>query len=483
MHKPQSRHNFQSGNLLVLVLVFGSIFLIIISSFISSVIAQSQVIEFRFQQQQAGDIAEAGLNYYKWYLAHNSGDVSGGGVYEYTDPELGRIGEYELAVTGNSYCGQISSIEVESTGRTDANPDAVAIISATYKQPTVAEYSFINNEGVRFGDNRIITGPVHGNNWVQMDGAHNSFVGSGIATYNGGGGVFTATPPDPSNATPALFVYPIDPINFTGLTIDLSQMKTSADADGIYYGPTTQDGYKVVFNGNSTVDIYTVRTLTNYWSYSTLEGWHTGEYNYIHPGSEIQIANNLPIDPDCPVLFFEDKLWIEGAINQKVAIAAGLNSSNAQNNIVIDGNVTYVAGTNAGLVVIAEDDIDVGIDVPTDMTANGIYIAQNGRFGRNQYCDACGGPPIIGPWWNRRYTSYALPTILEENILRNRLTRLGSVISNQRGGTAWTSGGGVTSSGFLIRDTSFDRDQIDDPPPLTPTTNDVYELQDWRQEG
>jgi len=444
--------------------VFGSIFLIIISSFISSVIAQSQVIEFRFQQQQAGDIAEAGLNYYKWYLAHNSGDVSGGGVYEYTDPELGRIGEYELAVTGNSYCGQISSIEVESTGRTDANPDAVAIISATYKQPTVAEYSFINNEGVRFGDNRIITGPVHGNNWVQMDGAHNSFVGSGIATYNGGGGVFTATPPDPSNATPALFVYPIDPINFTGLTIDLSQMKTSADADGIYYGPTTQDGYKVVFNGNSTVDVYTVRTWTNYWSYSSTENWHRGEYNYIN--DQTQIANNLPIDPDCPVLFFEDKLWIEGAINQKVAIAAGLNSSNAQNNIVIDGNVTYVAGTNAGLVAIAEDDIDVGIDVPNNMTANGIYIAQNGRFGRNLYRETGG---------------YQLPNSspnLRQYVSRSSLTRLGSVISNLRGGTAWTDG-----TGFQTRDTSFDRDQIDDPPPLTPTTNDVYELQDWRQEG
>jgi len=480
MHKPQSRHNFQSGNLLVLVLVFGSIFLIIISSFISSVIAQSQVIEFRFQQQQAGDIAEAGLNYYKWYLAHNSGDVSGGGVYEYTDPELGRIGEYELAVTGNSYCGQISSIEVESTGRTDANPDAVAIISATYKQPTVAEYSFINNEGVRFGDNRVITGPVHGNNWVQMDGAHNSFVGSGIATYNGGGGVFTATPPDPSNATPALFVYPIDPIAFANLTTDLSQMRTSASVDGIYYGPTTQDGYKVVFNGNSTVDVYTVRTWTNYWSFSTIQDWHRGEYNYIN--NQTMIANNLPIDPDCPVLFFEDKLWIEGAINQKVAIAAGLNSSNAQNNIVIDGDVTYVAGTNAGLVAIAEDDIDVGIDVPTDMVANGIYIAQNGRFGRNRYCTNCVGS-WTGPWWNRVREEYGLPNSLDQYVFRDSLTRLGSVISNLRGGTAWSDGAGGQSSGFLIRDTSFDRDQIDDPPPLTPITNDVYELQDWRQEG
>ena len=436
-------------------------------------IAQSQVIEFRFQQQQAGDIAEAGLNYYKWYLAHNPGDVSGGGgPFDYFDIETSaKIGEYELAISGKSYCGQISSINVTSTGRTDANPDAKAIISATYKQPTVAEYSFINNEGVRFGDNRVITGPVHGNNWVQMDGAHNSFVGSGIPNYGSEGGVFTSAPPSPSNATPSLFVYPIDPIDFTGLTIDLSQMRTSANADGIYYGPTSQDGYKVVFNSDGTVNVYTVQTSTSYWSYSTLDGWHNGEYNYIN--DQTQIANNLPIDPDCPVLFFEDKLWIEGAINQKVAVGAGLNTSNTQNNIVIDGNVTYVAGTNAGLVAIAEDDIDVGIDVPTNMTANGIYIAQNGRFGRNRYCENCwNGVTIFGlPWW------------LDQYVFRNSLTRSGSVISNLRGGTAWADAFGTQSSGFLIRDTSFDRDQVDDPPPLTPTTNDVYELQDWRQEG
>jgi hypothetical protein len=481
MQKPLPFTNTQSGQLLVLVLVFGSIFLIIISSFISSVIAQSQVIEFRFQQQQAGDIAEAGLNYYKWYLAHNPGDVSGGGVYEYEDPELGRIGEYELSVSGNSYCGQISSINVTSTGRTDANPDAKAIISATYKQPTVAEYSFINNEGVRFGDNRVITGPVHGNNWVQMDGAHNSFVGSGIPSYGSEGGVFTSAPPDPSNATPSLFVYPIDQIDFIGITIDLAQMRTSAQTDGIYYGPSPDDGYKVVFNSNGTVDVYSVQTWTDYWSYSSHDSpnWHTGEYNYID--DQTLIANNEPINSDCPVLFFEDKLWIEGAVNQKVAVAAGLNTSNAQTNLVIDGNVTYVTGTDAGLLAIAEDDVDIGIDVPNDMTANGIYIAQYGRFGINRYCASCGY--WAGPWWSPYFVSYGLPNILDPYVFRNSLTRSGSVISNLRGGTAWSDGTGTQTSGFYNRYTSFDRDQIDNPPPLTPTTNDVYELQDWRQEG
>ena len=268
-------HSLQAGQLLVLVMVFGAVFLIIISSFIGSVVSQARVIDFRFEQQRATEIAEAGLNYYKWYLAHYPDDTSGSGTYVYSDPEDGAIGEYVLAVTSNSYCGQISSIQVESTGYTYANPNAEAVISATYKRPTVAEYSFINNAGVWFGDDRVITGPVHGNQGVKMDGTHNSFVGSGQATFDctssygcnpdviGADGVYTTS----GNATPGLFQFPVSPIDFAGLTIDLAQMRTSAQADGIYYPATTGYGYRVVFNGDGTVDIYRVTGTYNYYSY------------------------------------------------------------------------------------------------------------------------------------------------------------------------------------------------------------------------
>lgn len=460
-------HSLQAGQLLVLVMVFGAVFLIIISSFIGSVVSQARVIDFRFEQQRATEIAEAGLNYYKWYLAHNPGDATGGGTFVYTDPEDGAIGEYELVISSNSYCGEVSSLEVVSTGHTYANPDAEAIISATYKRPTIAEYSFISNAGVWYGASRVITGPVHGNQGVRMDGFHNSFVGAGVATYEGNGGVYTTT----ANATPGLFQYPISPIDFTGLTIDLAQMRTSAQANGIYYGPSTGAGYRLIFNTDGTVDIYRVTTTTNYWSYSSTEGWHQGERNHI--ANTVQIADDLAIDPNCPVLFFEDKLWLEGEVTQKVAVAAGLNTTNAQNNIVISNNLTYQAGSDAGLVAIAEDDVDIGISVPDDLTANGLFIAQNGRFGRNHYCaNDCSGTT----------GNQGLPGTLDQYVSRNSLTRLGSVVSNLRGGTEWSSGG-THISGFRSRVTSFDRNQIDDPPPLIPTTNDEYEMQDWRQEG
>jgi len=468
-----------AGFLLILVLVMGSIFLFIISSFIGYVVTQNQVVNFRHEQQRATEIAEAGLNYYRWYLAHFPGDVTNGTglpgpyVHEYKDPEGGAIGEFSLEVASSTYCGAIDSINITSTAFTYVDPSAVASISATYRRPTVADYSFVINSGVWFGASRTITGPVHGNQGLKMDAAHNSLVGSGQATFDctssygcnptqyGVDGVFTQS----GLATPSLFQFPVSPIDFAGITLDLADIKDKAQNNGgIFYGPTWGYGYRVVFNNNDTIDVYRVTGTDDYYSYSASDGYHYGERNVIT--SQTMLANDQPIDPQCPVLFFEDKTWIEGRVNQKVAIAAADLSSGAQTNIVINDNLDYGSSPDAGLLAIAEDDIDIGLVVPNNMTVNGIYIAQNGRFGRNEYF------------------TYYLKSSLDPYVVQNSLTRLGTVVSNGRTGTAWINTlTGATVSGFLIRDTSFDLNQVTNPPPLTPRTSDVYEFDDWRQDG
>lgn len=62
----------QSGYLLVLVLVFSGVFLVILTSFLGYLITQHKSAEHRYQLERASEIAEAGLNYYRWYLAHLS---------------------------------------------------------------------------------------------------------------------------------------------------------------------------------------------------------------------------------------------------------------------------------------------------------------------------------------------------------------------------------------------------------------------------
>jgi hypothetical protein len=471
-----SPNNNQAGYLLILVLVFGSIFLVIISSFIGSVISQNQVINFRHEQQRATEIAEAGLNYYRWYLAHYPDDTTVSTSSVFSDPEGGPIGEFALNINRNTFCGSTASIEVESTGFTYDDPSAVSTIRARYTRPTVAEFSFITNGGVWYGDDRVITGPVHSNQGIRMDGSHNSFVGSGQTDWTCDSsfgcnpnqtvdGVYTTT----GFANPGLFSYPVSPVDFAGLTLDLNDMKNRAQNNGgIFYGPTAGWGYRVIFNGNDTVTVRRVTNTANYWAYSSEEGWHTGERNVINNS---QFVANHNISPNCPLLFFEDKVWLEGTVSGKVTLAAANLSSGAQTNIVLNDNITY-NDTDSGLLAIAEDDVDVGLEVPNNMTANGIFIAQNGRFGRNHYCENC---------WNG-WTNVGLPWSLDPFVIRNRLTRFGSVVSNGRVGTQWTSSG-LTISGFSNRDTSFDANQVDNPPPLTPETSDVFIFDSWRQDG
>jgi len=474
-----------AGYLIVMVLVFAGILMTIISSFVGFIVTQNQIVNFRFEQQKATDIAEAGLNYYKWYLAHYPDDLTEGTglpgpyVHQYKDPEGDYVGEFSISVASTTYCGSVASIDVTSTAFTYKDPTAISTVSARYARPTVAEYSFITNGATWYGADRVITGPVHSNQGIRMDGSNNSFVGSGqtdwTCTSSFGcnpdqtvDGVYTTS----GNATPGLFSFPVSPIDFAGITLDLSGMKTRAQNNGgIYYGPSGGQGYRVTFNGNGTVTIRRVDSTTSYWAYSSYEGWHNDERDVI--ATETFLATES-VDSSCPLLYIEDKVWLEGDINQKVALAAANLSLGSQTNIVINDNIEYVPGATAGLLAIAEDDIDVGLKVPYDLRSDGIFVAQNGRFGRNYYCESC----FSG------LNSRGLPNALDQYACRGTLTRYGSVISNGRVGTSWTGNlCGSYGSGYEFRVTSFDLNQVNDPPPLTPQTSDVYTFKDWRQGG
>jgi lipoprotein-anchoring transpeptidase ErfK/SrfK len=73
-----------------------------------------------------------------------------------------------------------------------------------------------------------------------------------------------------------------------------------------------------------------------------------------------------------------------------------------------------------------------------------------------------------------------MPNAWEEYIKRNSLTMTGTIVSNGREGTKWTSNG-VYVSGFETRINSYDRDLVSDPPPLTPEVSDTYEFIEWRE--
>jgi hypothetical protein len=473
----QKKNN--AGYLLVVVLVFGGILFMIIASFFGYIATQHKAVIQRVELQKALDIAEAGLNYYKWFLAHYPNDITNGtgnpGPYTqvYYDPEGNAIGEFELEVSSNAYCGDIASIEVSSTGYTYSDPTLSRNITARYARPSVAEYSYIINSNVWAGSDREIVGPYHSNGGIRMDGTNYSTVTSGLSSWtcnNSYGcspsgtrdGVFTTT----ANANPSLFSFPSAPIDFNGLTIDLSQMQDRAqNAGGIYLPASGNYGYQITFNSNNTISVRRVTNTTQYWGYTSENGWVQER----HVISSLSSATNYAIDPSCPLIFVQDKVWLQGTVADKVTIAAANVSSPSINpQIILNSDIAYTSATSSGLLAIAEQDVLVGLNVPNNMTINGIFVAQNGRFGRNHYCQSCNDSGHKG-----------LPSSLDPYYLRNSLTVNGTIVSNGREGTKWTSGG-VTSSGFNDRSNSYDRNLVLDPPPLVPNTSDVYTVTEWK---
>ena len=103
------------GTVLVYCLVIMTVVLIVLTSIVGFIASQTKYSLQVHAREEALQVAEAGIHFYKWYLAHNtdgrtaqqiqtfwnSGTAYGvGSVYEveYTDPSGGPIGKYQIEV-------------------------------------------------------------------------------------------------------------------------------------------------------------------------------------------------------------------------------------------------------------------------------------------------------------------------------------------------------------------------------------------------
>lgn len=468
---------------MLMALVFGAVFLTVLGALTSVTLVQNRVQNATTGQVRALAIAEAGLEYYRWFLAHNPGDLTNGtgaaGPYTipYNDPEGGVTGTFTLDISGSSYCGQpAAAIDIESTGEPDDGSNATRTLHGRYAQPTVALYSYILNDSVWAGEDRVINGPYHSNGGIRMDGTANAPVTSSLSTWLctssfGCGSNQTVAGVFGDGSNPHLWSYPTPQVDFAGISADFSSLKTTAQASGRYVpryssgNSSNSDyyrGYRLTFNSNGTV---TVRRVTSTTALNIVQ------LNSADPATDRSLSGSenayatYTISQNCGLIFVEDNIWVEGVITGKVTVvAANVTTTGVAPSAVLKGNITY-ANDDAGLTLISEHNVLVAPDAPQNMTLNGVFIAQNGAFGRNLYRNSSN---------NDCHSSYEP---------RTSLTIHGTTVSNKRTGTKWVNGcGGGDDAGYQTRTDAYDRVLATDPPPFTPVVSSDYEFVDWQEE-
>ena len=476
----EARQN-SSGALPMIVLLFGSLAVIILTGFIIWADANLRVARRSYNRAQAFRIAEAGIDYYRWHLAHASADYEDGTggpgpyVHDYYDRTGEIIGQFSLDITPPLIGSSV--VTVRSTGKVNVDLTIEKIVEVKLAKPSFAKYSVLTNApAIRFGAGTEVFGSIHSNGGIRFDGLAHNLVTSALTSYDdpdhSGDNEFAVhthvSPQDPlpPNSVPVrddVFQvgrqFPVPAVDFAGLTQNLADIKTQAQASGFYSGASGAQGYEIIFKTDDTFDLYRVNSLVSspssnctnsQYQATDQSGWGTWSVN------SRTLLGNYPI-PQNGLVFLEDNVWTGGQIDSaRVTVASGRFPDNpsTRSNITVNENLLYTNydGTDT-ISLIAQNNLNIGMVSTTTLRIDGAILAQNGRVGRYYY------------------NSYCSPYHI-----RNIITSYGMIGTSQRYGFAYTNG-----TGYQTRNLIYDSNLLYAPPPSFPLTSDNYEQIFWNE--
>lgn len=465
----------QAGQLPLIVLLFSTLAMIILSGFFIWADTNLKGVYRNTDQSLAFAIAEAGIEYYRWHLAHAKQDFKDGTngpgpyVHDYLDKNGVKIGRFSLEITAPLVGSTV--VGIKSTGMVDSDPSITKIIEVKMAVPSFAKYAAVINANVRFGSGTEVFGQVHTNGGIRFDGLAHNIVTSALQSYDDPDhsganefGVHThLAPADPlppsvvpnrADVFQAGRQFPVPAVDFAGITQKLSEIKAAAQSSGFYRGASGAFGYDLVFKTNDTFDLYKVTQLTSLPSGCgnalSQSGWGTWSIN-----SE-SLLGNFAI-PANGLIFLEDNAWVRGQINTaRATIASGRFPDNpsTRSSITVNSNLLYTNYDGQDVIsLLAQKDLNIGLNSANDLRVDAALMAQNGRVGRFYYSSSCGA-----------------------NYKRNSITSDGMIASNNRYGFAYTDG-----TGYQIRNLIYDANLLYGPPPSFPLTSDNYQQIYWSE--
>jgi hypothetical protein len=424
-------------------------------------------------REQALMLAEAGVEYYRWHLAHSPDDFQDGAgaagpyTHGYHDRYGNLVGTFTLDIAPPGIGSTI--VTVKSTGTPAVTPRTDRSVEVKLGKPSWAKFAVVADSVMRFGEGTEIYGPVHSNDGIRFDGLAHNLTSSSKDKYDdpdhGGDdefGVHThlaPVDPLPPSAVPArtdVFeagrAFPVPSVDFTGISADLAQMKSDAQDDGRYFGSSGSLGYEIVFKTDDTFDLYRVTSLVNPPSGCSdgQDYWGTWSVN------NRTFLNNYG-NPANGIVFLEDNTWVRGQISTArvtVAVAKFPESPSTYRHITVNQDLLYTNydGSDA-LALIAQGNINAGMVSEDDLRIDAAVLAQNGRVGRHYYGSSC------NPYNHR-----------------DAITLYGMIGTNERYGFAYTD-----DTGYDIRELIYDGHFLYAPPPAFPPTADAYQIISWKE--
>ncbi len=473
------------GSALAYALIIMTIVMIILVSMLGYISSQLKFSLNRVEKEKAFQVAEAGIYYYRWYLAHETSGrtaleinnfLQTGGPMGFSPAAVSYegIGQYQLVITPPIPGSTI--INIESTGWSDKAPNMKRTISVRFRRPSWSEYIFLSNSFINFGDQAVVFGKVHSNGGIRFDGIAHNTVSSLLPSFNdptyGGNrlqfGVHTTkNPADPDAPTypwssgavpnrPDVFMggreFPVSEVSFTGVTTDLANMKDQAQHGHGNYFDATGVGRQIILKSNGTFDVCTIASAnSNTHAISNNNGYLKNSGSGTCSSCSGACLSNYAI-PDGGIIFVENDTWVEGTINNKRVsiVAANLSGGGNQRDIYIgisNTNLQYAAyDCNNMLGLIAQRDVRVLGSCPDNFIVDAALLAQGGVVGIND--NGFSGKNSLT--FNGAIASYLQPYFAHGN------------------------------NGFAARTYNFNNNLLYCPPPYFPTGTD-YAIDLWEE--
>lgn len=476
----------QKGSIIVAVTVFATIFIVMIIGLLNLISYQDKLSKIYKDQEIALQLAESGINYYRWHLAHNLTDYADGcpdntkswcvdatNICDFTTPcgpyqhdyydqadATKKIGSYTLLITPPDTGSTL--VKIKSTGLTTAANKPRAI-EAQYSITPLTAYALFTNEDAWFGTSENITGAIYSNGGIHMDGTNNSPVISAQSTYT-----CTTTqgcnPPRTEDGVwgvglkTNLWQFPLNAFSFGSITPNLINLKDLANTNGVYYENQGQKGYHLIFKPDGSIEFWKVKNFKNNipqynddWTDTVSIAEEPDDEDFVITWTPEMLAGKNGL------IFIKDNVWVEGTVNGKYTLIAAKLAGTSSNyaSIIITKDLKYADHSGDHVLgLITEKDIKVPSYAPNDLTIEAIMLAQNGRVFYNNYTD---------------------------DIVKNQLTIYGSIISNKTWRWQWLDDLNQVTDGFTTTTSTYNNHAVATPPPFFPNTPVGYTFVSWSE--